>query len=71
MKKKCKKITYKTEQSASKRAFMIWLNSSISVMHAYKCDKCEGWHLTSMSRKLYHKITSNGKIQKINQSVNQ
>jgi spore maturation protein CgeB len=61
MHKSCKKILYKTKEEAEVKAkntnvFLRLKKIGGHKVSAYKCDKCEGYHLTSKDQKNYMKI---------------
>lgn len=53
----CEKITYPNEKEAKfKLAFITSVNQSHKKpTRAYECDKCGGWHLTSMPIEIFNK----------------
>lgn len=61
MNRSCEKILYKTKEEAELKAkntnvFLRLKKIGGGKVTAYKCDKCEGYHLTSKDQKKYMKI---------------
>ncbi len=59
----CEKRTYPTKKAAMDSIAQPTKQQKKKPIRAYECEKCSGWHLTSMPIELFKEIKKNNPLQ--------